>query len=496
MADFDVAFPEGRRFDDRQLRSEDDGRDFESFVYEALSLLVDVETLRPGFGRGRDGAIDHMIEGTQDRTVIECKFIGRTTDGTPRDRWGEVRRNLNEHLPRLAAKAPSARSGSPYAPWLDSGYRIGGYQFCVSYVFAHTEERNVLEKQIADDLLRLAQQHPDLAHLAQIHVLVRGWDDFHGELRRRFPLRYRWFGDLPRGIAPLRDTKFEARSFRRFLFEETLPFFSRADYLAAHAGQQIAREDQLVSNLARASGGDDALIVTGAGGVGKTRLGFELCERLSKLGWLALRLTDNATSASIRELIASHAEPAQIALLSDYAERADDLSAIAEEIALVNDGGAHRIRVIATCRNSATSVVEDTLASLSPRKMTLGTPRESEPVEVAFAEWVVRRILEFGGVPDAEQIASVCHGLPILAAFALFLHQRDAAQFTRQFGDLSSIRGFRDWSRQRLNNVAHGQFVGHDEREVFRRLALISLSLPMAKADADRLPTSPRWTAR
>jgi hypothetical protein len=94
MAKFEIAFPEERRFDDRELRSEDDGRDFECFVYEALSLLIDADTLRPGFGRGRDGAIDHMVEGAGQRTIVECKFIGRHATSSPQARWAEVRRHL------------------------------------------------------------------------------------------------------------------------------------------------------------------------------------------------------------------------------------------------------------------------------------------------------------------------------------------------------------------------------------------------------------------
>jgi hypothetical protein len=412
MSDFDISFPEDRRFDDRQLRIKDDGGDFESFVYESLSLPVDANTLRPGFGRGRDGAIDHMVERVGQRTVIECKFIGRYVTSTPQDRWGEVRRHLNDNLPKLA-KDPAERRGSPYAPWLDPEQRIGSYWFCVSFAFAHAQERINLEKLIADDFLQLSKKQPQLSHLARIHVQVQGWADFHGELRRRFSLRYRWFGDLPRGIVPLREKRFESRSFRRFLFEESLPFFSREKFLAESSDQQIVREDQLVSNLSSELG-DEALILTGAGGVGKTRLGLELCDRLLKLGWLAVRLTDNARGTSVADLVKAHAEPAQIILLSDYAERADDLSAIVEQISLVNDGKSHRVRLIATCRMSAVSSVRDALAPVTPRELALGIPRESEPSEIAFTEWVVRQILDYGHIPESEQIARVCHSLPIL----------------------------------------------------------------------------------
>lgn len=487
MSDFNVAFPEGRRFDDRKLRGEDDGRDFEAFVYEALSLSANHDTFRPGFGRGVDGAIDHLIEGLGNRTVVECKFIGRDVIGKNPSlgRWGEVRKHLNDNLPKLATKDPAEWFASQYGPWLDCERRIERYQFCVSYPFSHADERIALEEKIANDFVELSRQNPHLSHLADVQVQVRGWDDFHGELRRRFPLRYRWFGDLPRGVVPVRDRKFELQSFRRFLFEESLPFFSREQYLAESSAQQVTREEHLVSNLA-ADRGDEALILAGAGGVGKTRLGLELCDRLSKLGWLTLRLTDNATSASVTELVQAYVEPAQIVLLSDYAERADDLSAIAEEISLINEANAHRVRLIATCRMSALSGVQDALAALTPREVVLATARASAPSEIAFTEWVVRQILAFGHIPKLEQVARVCRGLPILAAFALFLYQRDPKQFNEQFGDLQEVQDFRDWMKRRLKMALQEQY-GLEGNEGARHLALLSLRLPMAKSETDDL---------
>jgi hypothetical protein len=167
MSDFDVAFPEGRRFDDRQLRGEDDGRDFEAFVYEALWQSVD--TFRPGFGRGVDGAIDHLIEGVGNRTVVECKFIGRDVAGKnpPLGRWGEVRKHLNDNLPKLAIKDPTEWFASQYGPWLDRERRIERYQFCVSYPFSHADDRIALEEKISDDFVELSRQNPHLSLCVQ-----------------------------------------------------------------------------------------------------------------------------------------------------------------------------------------------------------------------------------------------------------------------------------------------------------------------------------------
>ena len=168
MSDFSISFPEDRRFDDRQLHTGDNGADFEAFVYESLSLSIDSHSLRPGFGRGRDGAIDHFIEGESESTIVECKFIGRHSTDTPQHRWNEVRRNLKNNLPRLDGR-PNGPD-SPYAPWLNQQYRIGSYLFCVAFPFAHVEARVAVEKQIADDFLELSREAPGLSHLADIRV--------------------------------------------------------------------------------------------------------------------------------------------------------------------------------------------------------------------------------------------------------------------------------------------------------------------------------------
>ena len=81
----------------------------------------------------------------------------------------------------------------------------------------------------------------------------------------------------------------------------------------------------------------------------------------------------------------------------------------------------------------------------------------------------------------------MCHGLPILAAFALFLHKRDQAQFTEQFGDLSGIQDFRDWVKRRLDIALRWRHSDDEKREALKHLALLSLRLPMSRKETDDL---------
>jgi|SRR5829696_3323738 len=67
------------RFDDRLPPKGKDGEDFQRFVWEALrsghfELLLAGRYVRPHFAPGRDGAIDHVAVGAEDRIVFECKF--------------------------------------------------------------------------------------------------------------------------------------------------------------------------------------------------------------------------------------------------------------------------------------------------------------------------------------------------------------------------------------------------------------------------------------
>src|ERR1019366_1625078 len=82
MDQFSITFPDDRRFDDRLLRSEDDGADFETFVFEIFAVADADGVLSPLLARGRDGAIDLMSDGVTRRCVVEAKFIGKDTADT------------------------------------------------------------------------------------------------------------------------------------------------------------------------------------------------------------------------------------------------------------------------------------------------------------------------------------------------------------------------------------------------------------------------------
>src|SRR5829696_408186 len=111
------------RFDDRLPPKGKDGGDFQRFVWEALrsghfELLLAGRYVRPHFAPGRDGAIDHVAVGAEDRIVFECKFFGRDRGDQPRSDWVEVGGTLGKNL-KANADRPRESIARSYKPWFD-----------------------------------------------------------------------------------------------------------------------------------------------------------------------------------------------------------------------------------------------------------------------------------------------------------------------------------------------------------------------------------------
>jgi uncharacterized protein YydD (DUF2326 family) len=196
MTDF-----KGKRFDCRILDREDSGEAFERFVDEFLRLESPGKTLVRGLARGADGAIDLADANQRLEQIVECKFIGSDTKSTAGERWGEVKRNLQENLVLLAQGDEKRRK--KYRPWLKSEGDLKEYTFVTSTICASADERNKLRMSISDFFGALSQAHDELSHLLDINVDLRFWDDLIGQSARFTPLFYRWFGGFPQGYGEL-----------------------------------------------------------------------------------------------------------------------------------------------------------------------------------------------------------------------------------------------------------------------------------------------------
>ncbi|MGB3844763.1 MAG: hypothetical protein WA940_02750 [Sphingopyxis sp.] len=470
-------------FGSRKRKIKDNGDDFEDFVFECLTISGEMPGLEKRLARGRDGAVDlaDRFSDPGELAIAECKFIGSGGFSQAKARWKEVFKNLKTNLPALSA-APATRQASPYRAWLDRDRPVVCYRFCITLSLSDAEVRE-LEKIIAEDLGELVDAGVDeLRHLAATAGAIRvlRWDWFHSELERHPALAFRWFRGLPKGIELFDAAPGGETSFRTFLNQGSLRYFSRDEYAAQPGAARIERrEGDLIADLA----GNTAhgLLISGPGGVGKTRLAHELASGLGSAdhGFDIYQLGRSADYTSLETLAGRYSQPASILLMADYAEAIAKLADIAEAAEYLEAEAGHRIRIIATCRSSATNQVHGSLAALRPKQAHLASPLGGEE---GFAQWVTQSILALERFPDADALERVCHGVPVLAAFAVYLFRRHRAAFDSQFGGLLNADGFDAWMQQRIILLLAGG--GQAQQQT---LARIGLALPCSRAELDEL---------
>ena len=386
-------------FQSRERSSGDNGNDFESFVLESFRVAKEEFQFVKSLKRGRDGAIDlidqHSEAGTT--TVAECKYIGAGGFDEAKARWKDVYKNLDKYLQQLSDN-PGKNPTSPYRTWLDPARPVQRYRFCIT-ISLTTAEVIRLEKLIAEDFAKLATVGVEaVRHLAETEGAIRvlSWDWFHAELTDCPSLAFRWFRGLPLGVSQFELAGRTGQSFRDFLNGGQLVYFARDTFAALGAGTVTRGEADLVADLI--SGNTSVLVLAGPGGVGKTRLAHELAIKLTgeAAEFDAYWLDRSACAASVEELAQRYPTTASILFLIDYAEAAQRLGEIADVVVHLIEPSGHRVRIIATCRASATNRIRDEFEILAPEIKSLASQLGGES---AYVDWVTCSILALEPFP-------------------------------------------------------------------------------------------------
>ena len=438
------------------------GDAFQRFVHELLQSSYPALHLFPT--EGKDGAIDLSSTLFGSRTIVECKYIGKDGLTEAQKRWHTVAHNLDHNLSRFE-QAVHAQ----YRPWYRQEPRIDEYIFCISSILVGQRQIDELEEEIANYFRTLAQKHEHLSHLCQIAIKVLEWSGICSRLRAAPHLIFRWFPlARPQGFVPLEETE-DHTSFRAYLDSSKLPYYSRAEHLKTHPAppdSELVDEEDILASLGK--GETTGLVITGRGGIGKTRLTLEIGRLAQQKKWLVLRVFSRLKLAALERLAEQLTSTTAVLLVLDYIETQKDFNELVETINNLNDTYFLHIRYIASCRRSYYKNVAGT-ARLRAIDLSPHLTGPATSWGEIYREATTRHILEHCGIDQAETYWSLCRDNPILAVFVSYLYSLGREG---DLGELLHEDGFGVWVSKRIQ-------LSFPNTNIGRELAILMAFLPM-----------------
>ncbi len=399
-----------------RLCQHDLGGAFQIFVHEVL--LPDYPDLHLFPSMGKDGAIDLSQTMAVSRTIFECKYISEGGLEECQSVWRNVAHNLEKHL---ADSSGPTKGQAQYRPWYRTDPPIREYIFCTSSILSNQNQIDQLKQEI-EFFTDLSSKHEHLRHLKELSVEVYDWNALCSRLKQHPNLIFRWFHlTRPQGLVPLDDSP-DRGTFRSYLSSEKLAYYSIGQHLKvmpAPPGVAIPEEEKLLSFLKE--GDTTGLVVTGDGGVGKTRMMLEIGRLAQRKAWLVLRVQSRLREDALERLAERITPNTPVLLLVDYIETHKDFSELVETLNVLNDTYYLRLRYVASCRTS----FYQTIAAISRHKQVDLSPAVQDSTISWFEGYqkqTVRHILEQSGLEITERHLAICRDKPILAVLVSYLH--------------------------------------------------------------------------
>ncbi|MFA6165176.1 MAG: hypothetical protein WC700_01035 [Gemmatimonadaceae bacterium] len=447
---------------------------FAAFASQVLAL--DLPHLRAFPTNGKDGGIDFLAEAASGRIVGDYKYLSDDGVKAALKAWHVVEERLRRNL---SGRSSPAVGQAQYAPWFSAASPIREYRFVVSSELKTQAQYDALEARIRSFFEELSGQ-PYFAHLDEIAIRVWAWADLSRAAARAPHLLLRWFPRCrPSGLVLL-DDEAVARSFRAYLQSGMLPFYGRGLHASLTSPHPtFADETALLDKLdhRRTTG----LIVTGSGGVGKSRLALELAKQGARRGWLGLRAVGRVGRGELAKL-AELLTPQTICIVAiDYVETQPDFEEFVESVNTLNDTYGLRLYYVASCRTAF-------------YRTLLGLPRHervdlSPLAEGAAAQWekdyrvsTVLHILRHCDLDSDARARAMCRDVP---AFAVFLSYLKAQGRDVDLAALLNDLTFAGWIARRVQASFGQQPVGRD-------LATVAAQFPFPESRAVRFNASER----
>jgi len=316
-----------------------------------------------------------------------------------------------------------------------------------------------------------------LSHLSALSVEIIDWNGFGTRLQQNAHTLFRWFRyTRPEGLVPL-DQAPERGTFRAYLNDQKLSYYSRRQHLnsiAAPPGVEILDEEALLGEFE--DGTKTGLVISGSGGLGKTRLALELGRLARQRDWTVMKVQSRLSLDALRHLAVRIRPERPVLLVVDYVETQRDFSELVDTLNDLNETYSLQLRYVASCRSSYYGAV----AATSRHKHVDLSPVKGDAAQAwmdSYQQQTVRHILASSQIPVTPKHLDICRNTPVLAVFLSYL-QRVGRQ--PDLSELLEEPSFGDWVAKRIQMTFGG-------RSIVRELALLMALFPMT----DPLMNSP-----
>ena len=446
---------------------QDAGAAFQEFTADVLAIQFG-RRLHRYSAHGVDGGMDCVIQETGARTLVECKFIGGELKVSPLNRWRYTTgKNLKANL-------PSPKPSKQYRPWFSKTLVVKRYLYCFSVPFVNEGERQETVREIKSFFNDLSETS-GLEHLRHIEVEAWSWDDLRACLERDLQRLHWWFPNLVEGFTPLRQPRSMAATpanpnkqpFRDYLEEGVMPYYSRKTFLASHDRVPVKDEDGLLDELMEKR----LLILTGKGGMGKSRLTLELGRLAVARGWSVYKAKPSVQARHLEALMRGQNHNALVLVLVDYVETQQYFREVAEWVeGYDSQHRGSQLHLIANCREHFFGQ----LRRYDSFRLGLNDGTD------AFQRVTVQHILQhaWGKNPPAQMVEE-CASAPILAVFAAYLRatgRGDQLNYLLQ----DRTRNFTSWFHKRFQMTL-------GEPGIPEKLSILAALLPLSASGLDVL---------
>ncbi|MEO1389408.1 MAG: caspase family protein [Cyanobacteria bacterium J06634_6] len=292
-----------------------------------------------------------------------------------------------------------------------------------------------------------------------------------------------------RGLVPL-GAKPRQGPFRAYLDEEKLLYYSRSAHLSIDpppTGVAIPNEAELIEQLSH-SDRLTGLIITGSGGVGKTRLTLELGRSAAQQGWLVYRVKARLNADRLHKFSSNVDAAQKVLILIDYVETQQDFTELIDEIVALNEEDGLHFRYVANCR---TTYYPNVRGLGQHQRIDLSPPDGAIEWFVRYREATVRHILQQSDI-GSDTYLSLCQDKPILAVFLSYL---SSSNRTLDLAELLTEDSFSGWILRRIQRSFEAGRTKNklEAQEIQRNLAILIAQFPLESQRVDPILQSKQY---